>query len=104
MADKRLEDELSALKEAMGRLRDQLAEMGDVLVAKGKEKGRTTRSKVEAGLESGFEKLRHEWAETAEKGEQLFKEAQEKVGENPLLSLALAFGAGFILGKLSERK
>jgi ElaB/YqjD/DUF883 family membrane-anchored ribosome-binding protein len=104
MPNAKLEEDLAALKEIMLKLQDQISELNFAKTTEGEKGSKSAKSILEEGLESGLNLLRGEFSDASAKGKKVLEEVQERFADNPLLGLAVAFGAGFLLGKLVERK
>ncbi|MBI4228818.1 MAG: hypothetical protein HY693_03745 [Deltaproteobacteria bacterium] len=103
------------IKEDISRLRTDLAELSKQVKDKGKVYAKSTTDKVLASIgkeldklgddkDRVLEKLRVELENVQEMGKQKVESVEQKIQENPLKSLLIAFIAGLFLGKIFDRK
>jgi ElaB/YqjD/DUF883 family membrane-anchored ribosome-binding protein len=103
------------IKEDISRLRTDLAELSKQVKDRGAGYAKATTDRILASLgkeleELGddkdrvLEKLRAELENVQEIGKQKVETVEQRIQENPLKSLLIAFVAGLFLGKLFDRK
>ena len=100
MAERDLQAELENLKSEMAKLRADLAGVAAALKGTGAaeaEKAGEYYAKIK-------EELRHAAENLKDKGKRSVEAVEHQVGEHPFISLIAAFGAGFLVGKLTDRK
>ena len=84
----------------MAALRKDIAALRDDFAATARDAVRAASSgKAQLG-----ETVRHTADDIAEKGSDIASSIGRHIEERPLASVAVAFGAGFLLGKLLERR
>lgn len=109
------EIDLDDIKEDMSRLRKDLAELSRQVKDKGRVYAKSTTDKVLASIgteldklgddkDRVLEKLRVELENVQEMGKQKVESVEQKIQENPLKSLLIAFIAGLFLGNIFHRK
>ncbi len=100
----RKEEELERLREDVARLREDLLRLGEHLGTLGMRQGERVRetasAKVEA-LRAEIDRLR---GQLGARGSEVAGELERKIREQPLLGLLAAFGIGFVLSRLLERR
>ena len=89
--------DLEAVKEDLSRLRTDLRDLLRKLIETGKSETGVTKERVLDEINEAFEL-------TTERGKAAVQSLENKVQENPLISILLAFVIGFIFGKLFERR
>lgn len=91
------------LREEFEALRKDVTEIMELL----KDKGSAVKDELGAELEEKFEdyqtKARQGAEDAYEKGAEGLEDVGERIRKNPLASLAIAFGAGYIISKLMEQ-
>ena len=103
------------IKEDISRLRTDLAELSKQVKDRGTGYAKATTDRILASIgkeleELGddkdrvIEKVRAELENVQEIGKQKVETVEQKIQENPLKSLLIAFIAGLFLGKLFDRK
>ena len=103
------------IKEDISRLRTDLAELSKQVKDRGTGYAKATTDRILASIgkeleELGddkdrvIEKVRAELENVQEIGKQKVETVEQKIQENPLKSLLIAFIAGLFLGKLIDRK
>ena len=103
------------IKEDISRLRTDLAELSKQVKDRGTGYAKATTDRILASIgkeleELGddkdrvLEKVRAELENVQEIGKQKVETVEQKIQENPLKSLLIAFIAGLFLGKLFDRK
>jgi ElaB/YqjD/DUF883 family membrane-anchored ribosome-binding protein len=102
MADKDLNAEIRKLQEDFSALQSDMANLTSLLRKRGEEHLDETRESALRGLRAGRERLRRE-ARTAQlRGREGIDDLEETIGSNPLGSVAMAFGVGFVIAKLLD--
>jgi ElaB/YqjD/DUF883 family membrane-anchored ribosome-binding protein len=106
---------LSNLKDDISRLRTDLLTLSKHVTNRGKGYARDTTEKIIESLGSELdklgedkdkviEKLREELGIVQQVGREKIETFEEKIQENPLTSLLIAFLAGLFFGKMFDRK
>ena len=104
MSDHDLKNEMENLKSELGKLRADLSGVAAAL------KGVGATGAGEAGLGAAElfstikEALKHGIEEAREKGKKSVEVVEHQVTEHPIISLLAAFGAGFLVAKLLDRR
>ena len=102
MADKALEDELKELRADFARMQDDIADLAGALRELGVRKVDEARDSAEEELRARREQLREHLRSARTRGRETVEDLGDTMGEHPLSSLGIAFGAGFIIAKLLE--
>ena len=87
------EGEMAAIRKEIAALRDDLAATL-----------RTGARSASNGAAQAGETVRQKADEIVEKGSEIASSLGRQIEERPLASAAVAFGAGFLLGKLLQRR
>lgn len=104
MGDRPLDQELDALRGDLAALRADLAGVAKALEESGKRRAETVKTTLADLLGPLEEELRGALGTIADLGEESAKAVSRRVEHRPLLSLLAAFGAGFLLGKILDRR
>jgi ElaB/YqjD/DUF883 family membrane-anchored ribosome-binding protein len=88
-----LDAEMAAIRKDLAALRDDIAAIARTAV-QGASNGTAQIGKT----------VRHKADEIVEKGSEIASSVGRHIEERPLAAVAVAFGAGFLLGKLMERR
>lgn len=86
-----------AVKEDLSSLRTDLRDLLRKLIETGKSETEATKERVLDEISEAFEL-------TTERSKAAVHSLENKVQENPLISVLLAFIIGFIFGKIFERR
>jgi ElaB/YqjD/DUF883 family membrane-anchored ribosome-binding protein len=109
--DTSMKSDVEALKAEIARLREDLAATAKTAASLGKHGFDAARERAGTALESAKERV-HDTAEAArqraaeaahyarEKGREGVEKAETTIKDHPLQSVAIAFGAGLLLGAL----
>lgn len=65
---------------------------------------KTVRNMSREGVEYGRDQIRRTGERSRAQAREAVNSVEHGVGERPLTSIATAFGAGFVIGKLLDRK
>lgn len=87
-----VEKDVEDLKSQFGELRSDVSRLTD-----------TIKRLYGDSAEEGRESVREAAARSREQARQSVGALESEIGERPLTSIAAAFGAGFIIGKLLDR-
>lgn len=82
----------SAVKDDLNQLRDDVRALTESLQASAKGRAAEARARVRQGVDQGKDQLL-----AAE------QQAEAKIAEHPLQSVGIAFGVGFLIGRLAGR-
>ncbi len=104
MGDKPFDQELEALRGDLATLRADLAGVAKALEESGRRRAEAAKTILADLLGPWEEELRGALGTIADLGEGSAKAVSQKVEQRPLLSLLAAFGAGFLLGKILDRR
>lgn len=91
------------LREEFEALRNEVSEMMALLKDKGSTYAEELSGKMEEKLETYQEKARESAEAAYEKGSEGVEEIGNRVRKNPLLSLGIAFGVGYVISKLMDQ-
>ncbi len=97
-------EELELLKEDLARLRADMQALKEHLASLGGKKTAEAREAASAKLEALRAELDRLSAELGLQGRQVSRTLEQKVREQPVVSLLTAFGLGFLLSRLFERR
>jgi ElaB/YqjD/DUF883 family membrane-anchored ribosome-binding protein len=102
MADTEMQQELKKVRDDLASLQKDVAQVVSTLkeVAAG-EAGKVSRS-VQDELRARREALRRQLDSARAYSDQAIEEVGDTVGRNPISSMLLAFGVGFIMAKLMD--
>lgn len=104
MADNTIEIDMQSIRDDMAALRGDLARVTQDLKAIGKNRAEATKENLGATAQSLKEEIIRMFDDTRETGKRSLESVETEIGERPLLSLLISFGAGLIMAKLLERK
>lgn len=104
MADREAHAEIETLKAELARLREDFAGVAAALRDAGMAETENMRENTSEFLSNLKEHLGHALDEAKEKGKRSMEVVENQVSEHPFASLLIAFGVGFVLGKLLDRK
>jgi ElaB/YqjD/DUF883 family membrane-anchored ribosome-binding protein len=98
------QDEIETLKKEFGRLQADLASLTEAL----KRAGVSTAEQVKAQGAASLERVRTEAEalarQAAETGRTQLSDLEHRIKEQPLMSVALAFGIGLLFAMLGSRR
>lgn len=96
MAEKNYENELESVKADLGALRLDMEKLVSAMTSAASEKSQEALSATKEGLS--------DIADTAQKrGADGVAYAESQIEQNPLMSVAAAFGVGLVIGKLLDK-
>lgn len=84
--------DLKAVKDDLSQLREDVKTLTESLQATAKGRAADARARVRQGVDQGKDQLL-----AAE------QQAEAKIAEHPLQSVGIAFGVGFLIGRLAGR-
>ncbi len=90
------------LREELNALRDQFGEVLTALKSASQETSHQVADKLESGLNKTQEKAKRTLHDAYEFGAESVKELGGRVQRNPVASLAIAFGAGYLISRISR--
>jgi ElaB/YqjD/DUF883 family membrane-anchored ribosome-binding protein len=85
-------------------LRDDLARLYTDLTQSGRRRASATRNKLGSMANDGLHRVEQKLKDARDSGRQAIGKVQHRVEENPVTSLLIAFGVGFVLGKVFLRR
>lgn len=91
------------LREEFETLRKEVTEMMELLKEKGSVYAEELGEKMEEKLETYQEKAQESAEAVYEKGSEGVEEIAGRVRKNPLLSLGIAFGVGYVISRLMDQ-
>lgn len=98
-----LRRDIDSVKEDLAALRvDLVAAMRDMVDA-GKSEAGDARDRLEGALRDRLERMGETARQAAARGKKAVESAERYVEDNPLQSLAVAFGVGVLLGAVLRR-
>ena len=104
MAEHELSKELHDVKGDLQQLRADFASLAETFKAEAHKRASTAASDVKSRVGDGVDFLKENLGAARELGEKALKQAQAKVEENPMTSVLIAFGVGFLIGKFTHRR
>jgi ElaB/YqjD/DUF883 family membrane-anchored ribosome-binding protein len=99
-----LRNDVDALREDLTKLRRDLGELIGSVKEVTKQGAGVARDRARAELEQRLDQLGDAYQSARKRGIETAEGIQQVIEERPLTSLALAFGAGLVLGKLLSGK
>jgi len=96
--------ELDALRADLTQLREDVGGLLSALRDQGRERLGEARDRTREELDSRIEQLRETYQKARNKTGRAAKSAYQGLENHPLSSIAIAFGAGLIFGKLLKSK
>ena len=97
MAERDLNKDVDAIKSDLDTLRKDLASVLETI------KG-TAKSRAESELEALQKRMNQIAADVQSSGREGLRAVEGQIGEKPLVSVAVAFAVGLIIGKLFDRR
>ncbi len=97
-------EEFELLKEDLARLRADMQALKEHLASLGGKRTAEAREAASAKLEALRAELDRLGEELGLQGRQVRRTLEQKVREQPVVSLLTAFGLGFLLSRLFERR
>lgn len=97
MAEPKLDKDIENLKDNMTKLREDLTQISQTLLEKGK-------SETEVAKDRLIEELKYELDVAKAKGKKTVESVESQIQEKPFMSLLIAFIVGLVLGKLFDRR
>jgi ElaB/YqjD/DUF883 family membrane-anchored ribosome-binding protein len=104
MAERDVQAEMEALKTEMAKLRADFAGVAAALKGVGTAEAGVMRESSGEFIASLKEQLKCALEGAKERGKKSVEAVECQVGEHPFISLLAAFGIGFVVGKLLDRK
>lgn len=96
--------DVNALKSEVSKLFDDLGSVMQTLSDIGRQQSGEVKKKLENEVNSKIEELRERVDKARDKGKNVVSTVEEQMQENPWMALMAAFGIGFILSRLIDRK
>jgi ElaB/YqjD/DUF883 family membrane-anchored ribosome-binding protein len=96
--------DVDAIRDDLNLLKSDLAAAMRDLINAGREGSSETREKLEQVVQERLDALNAAAEELSQRGRGVMEDVQRRAQENPLQTLAMAFGAGFIAGAIFTRK
>ena len=90
-------------REEIDEVKEQVASLLNLLKEKGQEKSSDVKQKLGENIETYEDKVKEQMQHAVELGSENLDKVETKIQNNPLASLALAFGAGYILSRLMSK-
>ena len=97
MAERDLNKDVDAIKSDLDTLRKDLASVLETI------KG-TAKSRAESELDALQKRMNQIAADVQSSGREGLRAVEGQIGEKPLVSVAVAFAVGLIIGKLFDRR
>lgn len=103
MAEAGLEKELEQLKKDISQLRADLSTIGEGVRRMSTEAVGATQAKVKSAAQEALDEFQSKLNEAKSQGQKAMQDLEQEIKNNPLTSLAVAFGIGFVLSKFLDR-
>ena len=97
MAERDLNEDVDAIKTDLDALRKDLASVLETI------KG-TAKNRAESELDALQKRLNQIASDVQASGRDSLRAVESQIGERPLVSIAVAFAVGLMLGKLLDRR
>lgn len=97
MAEPKLDKDIENLKDNVAKLREDLKQVTQTLLEKGK-------SETEVAKDRLIEELKSELDVAKAKGKETVESVESQIKEKPFMSLLIAFIVGLVLGKMFDRR
>jgi len=97
MAERDLNKDVDAIKADLDALRKDFASVVETI------KG-TAKSRAESEIDALQKRINQIAADVQSSGRESLRAVEGQIGEKPLVSVAVAFAVGLILGKLFDRR
>lgn len=104
MAEKELQAELDHLKAEMTKLRADFASVADALKSTGKAEAASIKESASEFVESAEEEMKRLLGILRAKSKKSVEAVEHGVADHPFVALIAAFGVGFLIAKLTDRK
>lgn len=104
MEEKDTGNDVQALRDDMAALREDFAKITEDIKTMGSEKAGSAREDLGETVQNFREELRKIIDETGTRGRKSLETMEGEIGDRPLTSVLISFGAGLLLAKLLERK
>ena len=104
MAETNLSREMESLREDLAKLREDFAGVAEALKDAGHKKAEGAREGLADLLSSVREEIKGALDQARDKGKKSVENVGHQIEERPLTSLLTAFGVGFVLAKLLDRR
>lgn len=97
-------EEIEDLRDELKGLREEVAKMTSLLKKKDSSYVEDVGDKVTEKLESYQEAIQENAESALEMGDEGLKEIGERIRKNPIASICIAFGVGYIISKVLGQK
>jgi ElaB/YqjD/DUF883 family membrane-anchored ribosome-binding protein len=104
MAERDVQAELELLKSEMSKIRADFAGVAAALKGAGAAEAASLKESTGEFAASVKEQLRHALEEAKAKGKKSVEVVEHQVGEHPFITILAAFGIGFLVAKVLDRK
>ncbi len=99
-----LEQGWQSLRVDLNKLRSDLADVAQALVEAGRAEAVEARTRLQEMAQQRLDSVRQALDSARQRGQNTTDVIKQQVEEKPLMALAVAFGAGMLLGLLSRRR
>jgi len=100
--DQKIKQDIEELQEEFQELKELAGEYTEEVVEEGKGRMRKAKRRISKRSEDLLDELMPILERYQDSGREVVERVEHKVTDNPLLSLAVAFGAGMLIGKLLD--
>jgi ElaB/YqjD/DUF883 family membrane-anchored ribosome-binding protein len=104
MAEKELQAELDHLRAEMAKLRADFAGVSEALKSAGKAEAASIKESASEFAETAEAEVKRLLGIIRDKSKKSVEVVEHQVGEHPFVALLAAFGIGFLIAKLTDRK
>lgn len=103
MAEAGFEKDVEQLKKDIAQLRADLSTIGEGVRKMSTDAVGATQAKVKSIAQDALDEFHNKLNEAKSQGKKAMHDLEREIKDNPLISLAVAFGIGFVLSKLLDR-
>lgn len=103
MAEAGFEKDLEQLKKDIAQLRADLSTIGEGVRKISTEAVGATQARVKSVAQEALDEFQNKVNEAKSHGKKAMHDLEREIKDNPLISLAVAFGVGFVLSKFLDR-
>lgn len=96
--------DLDSIKADLNKLRADISALTQDLVTIGRTSASEARDRATEEMRARIDQLNAAYRDTAERAKDWWRSTQHTIGQNPLPSLGVAFGAGVLIGLMLHRK
>jgi ElaB/YqjD/DUF883 family membrane-anchored ribosome-binding protein len=99
-----LRKDVDAIRDDLNLLKSDLVAAMRDLIHTGREGGTDARQRLEEAVQDRLNALNAATEDMTERGRGMIRDVERHVHEKPMQTLAIVFGAGFLVGAIMSRK